>query len=109
MIPLDRILLSSLLVFTAQVATAADGRKIFNQGGENPAAMACMSCHGPDGLGLAAAGPSLAKAPDAVFERDEPAQANMALTKEGAVWRVSRSWSPWRRHSSHSVRLWCST
>ena len=40
-------------------------------------------------LGLAAAAPSLAKAPDAVFERDEPAQANMALTKEGAVWRVS--------------------
>ena len=50
-------------------------------------------------LGLAAAGPSLAdgasskamkaKTPDAVFERDEPAQASMALTREGAVWRVA--------------------
>lgn len=47
-------------------------------------------------LGLAAAGPSLADGafskattPDAVFERDEPAQASMALTREGAVWRVA--------------------
>ncbi|MNU91208.1 hypothetical protein D3C71_810910 [compost metagenome] len=40
-------------------------------------------------LGLAVAGPSLADAPDAVFERDEPALARMALTEEGAVWRVA--------------------
>lgn len=70
MIPLDQILLSSLLVFTAQAATAADGRNVFNQGGENPAAMACMSCHGPDGLGLAAAGfPRLAGLPAAYLSK----------------------------------------
>ena len=70
MIPLDRILMSSLLVFSMQAATAADGKKIFNQGGENPAAMACMSCHGPDGLGMAAAGfPRLAGLPAAYLSK----------------------------------------
>lgn len=70
MIPLDRILLSSLLAVAAQAAVAADGQKIFAQGGENPAAMACMSCHGPDGLGLAAAGfPRLAGLPAAYLSK----------------------------------------
>ncbi|MBV6288215.1 c-type cytochrome [Pseudomonas aegrilactucae] len=70
MIPLDRVLLSSLLVFVAQLATAADGQKIFTQGGQNPAALACMGCHGPDGLGLAAAGfPRLAGLPAAYLSK----------------------------------------
>ena len=70
MIPLDRILMSSLLVFSMQAATAADGNKIFTQGGENPAAMACMSCHGPDGAGMAAAGfPRLAGLPAAYLSK----------------------------------------
>lgn len=70
MIPLDRILMSSLLVLSMQAATAADGNKIFTQGGENPAAMACMSCHGPDGAGMAAAGfPRLAGLPAAYLSK----------------------------------------
>lgn len=45
-------------------AHAADGQKIFTQGGSNPAAMACASCHGADGMGMAAAGfPRLAGLP----------------------------------------------
>jgi hypothetical protein len=50
-------------------------------------------------LGVVTAGPSLAdsvpdkataksKVPDAVFERDEPAMARMALTRTGAAWRI---------------------
>lgn len=30
-----------------------------------------------------------ADAPDAVFERDEPARASLALTGEGAAWRIA--------------------
>ncbi|MDD0975827.1 c-type cytochrome [Pseudomonas fontis] len=56
MIPLNRVLMSSLLLFSLPSAHAAEGQKVFSQGGQNPAAMACMSCHGPDGLGMAAAG-----------------------------------------------------
>lgn len=37
-------------------AQAADGQKIHTQGAANPAAMACASCHGVDGMGMAAAG-----------------------------------------------------
>lgn len=37
-------------------AQAADGLKIHTQGAANPAAMACASCHGADGMGMAAAG-----------------------------------------------------
>lgn len=70
MIPLDRILIGSLLLLSMQAATAADGQKIFTQGGENPSAMACMSCHGPDGLGMAAAGfPRLAGLPAAYVSK----------------------------------------
>jgi len=54
--PLDRILISSLLLFSLPAAHADPSQKIFTQGGANPAAMACQGCHGPDGLGMAAAG-----------------------------------------------------
>ncbi|MCD1639415.1 c-type cytochrome [Pseudomonas stutzeri] len=37
-------------------AQAADGQKIYTQGGANPAAMACATCHGADAMGMAAAG-----------------------------------------------------
>lgn len=40
----------------AMQAQAADGQKIYIQGGSNSAAMACATCHGADGLGMAAAG-----------------------------------------------------
>ncbi len=43
------------LLLTLQ-AQAADGQKIYAQGGANPAAMACGTCHGADAMGMAAAG-----------------------------------------------------
>lgn len=64
MITLDRILISSLLLFSLPTAQADEGQKVFSQGGTNPAAMACQGCHGADGLGMAAAGfPRLAGLP----------------------------------------------
>ncbi|MDD2058890.1 cytochrome c4 [Pseudomonas sp. GD03860] len=70
MIPLDRILMSSLLLFSVTAAHAADGQKIFSQGGQNPAAMACLGCHGADGKGMAAAGfPRLAGLPAAYLSK----------------------------------------
>ncbi|BBH46861.1 c-type cytochrome [Pseudomonas sp. KU43P] len=64
MTPMSRVVISSLLILAWPTAHAADGQKIFTQGGANPAAMACMSCHGPDGKGIAAAGfPRLAGLP----------------------------------------------
>ncbi|AZD92963.1 MULTISPECIES: c-type cytochrome [Pseudomonas] len=56
MIPMDRILLSSLMLFFVASAQAVDGQKVFTQGGAQPGATACLACHGGDGLGLAAAG-----------------------------------------------------
>lgn len=56
MIPVDRILLSSLMLFFVANAQAVDGQKVFSQGGAQPGATACLACHGGDGLGLAAAG-----------------------------------------------------
>jgi len=64
MTPLSRVVIGSLLILAWPAAHAADGQKIFTQGGANPAAMACLGCHGPDGKGLAAAGfPRLAGLP----------------------------------------------
>lgn len=56
MVPLDRILLSGLMLLFFQSASAADGQKVFTSGGAQPGATACLACHGADGLGLAAAG-----------------------------------------------------
>lgn len=62
--PLSRVVIGSLLILAWPSAHAADGQKIFNQGGQNPAAMACLGCHGADGKGIAAAGfPRLAGLP----------------------------------------------
>ncbi|MFK8331818.1 c-type cytochrome [Pseudomonas sp. BJa5] len=70
MIPLDRILISSLLLCSAGAVHAADGQKVFSQGGQNPAAMACLGCHGADGKGMAAAGfPRLAGLPAAYLSK----------------------------------------
>ncbi|CAM3675099.1 Thiosulfate dehydrogenase electron acceptor [Pseudomonas reidholzensis] len=54
--PLSRIAISAALMLPWPAAQAADGQAIFTQGGQNPAAMACLACHGADGKGLAAAG-----------------------------------------------------
>lgn len=70
MITLDRILISSLLLFSLPTAHADQGEKLFTQGGANPAAMACQGCHGPDGLGMAAAGfPRLAGLPSGYLSK----------------------------------------
>jgi cytochrome c553 len=62
--PLSRVAISTALILTWPAAHAADGQKIFTQGGQNPAAMACLGCHGADGKGIAAAGfPRLAGLP----------------------------------------------
>lgn len=45
-------------------ALAADGASIVQQGGSNPAALPCITCHGADGKGMAAGGfPRLAGLP----------------------------------------------
>lgn len=52
------------LLFFSTAAQAADGQKLYSQGGGNPAAMACVTCHAPDGMGMAAAAfPRLAGLP----------------------------------------------
>lgn len=62
--PLSRVVIGSLLILAWPSAHAVDGQKVFTQGGQNPAAMACLGCHGPDGKGIAAAGfPRLAGLP----------------------------------------------
>ncbi|MBS0371170.1 MAG: c-type cytochrome [Proteobacteria bacterium] len=60
---------ASLLALPLQ-AGAADGEAIIQQGGANPAAMPCMSCHGADGKGMAAGGfPRLAGLPEAYIAK----------------------------------------
>lgn len=54
--PLSRFAISTALILAWPVAHAAEGQKIFTQGGANPAAMACLGCHRPDAKGIAAAG-----------------------------------------------------
>lgn len=53
---LTRILPFALSLLAATAVQAESGRKVFEQGGANPAAMACITCHGADALGMAAAG-----------------------------------------------------
>ncbi|MHA6159558.1 c-type cytochrome [Pseudomonas sichuanensis] len=61
---LSRVVIGGWLILAWPTAYAADGQQVFNQGGQNPAAMACLGCHGPDGKGIAAAGfPRLAGLP----------------------------------------------
>ena len=70
MIPLDRALLGGLLFALLNTAHAADGQKVMTQGGAQPGAMACIACHGPDGMGMAAAGfPRLAGLPAAYLSK----------------------------------------
>ena len=49
---------------------AIDGESIMIHGGENPAAMPCISCHAPDGKGMPASGfPRLSGLPAAYIEK----------------------------------------
>ncbi|VVN80133.1 c-type cytochrome [Pseudomonas fluorescens] len=59
---------TSVSVCVFMLATAAhavpQGQKIYTQGGESPAAMACATCHADNGMGTASAGfPRLAGLP----------------------------------------------
>lgn len=51
-----KYLVTLLCVASIAQATAADGNSIMVNGGSNPAAMACVSCHGPDGKGVPESG-----------------------------------------------------
>ncbi|MDN5851070.1 MAG: cytochrome c4 [Nitrococcus sp.] len=67
-----RVLLTCLIVVTSTgSAAAADaGKQIVLQGGSNPGATACVTCHGVDGAGNAAAGfPRLAGLSASYLER----------------------------------------
>lgn len=58
--PIGAALLVSALVCQA----APEGEAIMQKGGSNPAALPCITCHAPDGKGMAAAGfPRLAGLP----------------------------------------------
>ena len=60
-----------LLLLTSLASHAAtDGESIMQKGGANPVAMPCISCHAPDGKGMAAAGfPRLAGLPAAYITK----------------------------------------
>ncbi|MCQ4243342.1 c-type cytochrome [Stutzerimonas stutzeri] len=45
-----------LMAVSAHALAVADPVTVYNQGGVNPAAMACVTCHGTEGEGMAAAG-----------------------------------------------------
>jgi cytochrome c553 len=58
-------LLCGALLFSPLAALADDGESIMQKGGANPAALPCITCHGADGKGMAAAGfPRLAGLPE---------------------------------------------
>ena len=51
-----RLPLAGFLLAVSVATQAADPAAVYDQGGANPAAMACVTCHGADGEGMAAAG-----------------------------------------------------
>ncbi len=51
-----RCALAGLLLAVCLSSQAADPAAVYRNGGANPAAMACVTCHGADGEGMAAAG-----------------------------------------------------
>jgi len=48
--------LAGLFLAISVSAHAADAAAVYSKGGTNPAAMACATCHGAEGEGMAAAG-----------------------------------------------------
>ncbi|MBQ0776590.1 MAG: c-type cytochrome [Pseudomonas sp.] len=48
--------LTGLLLASSLQVFAADATAVYTKGGGNPAAMACITCHGAEGEGMAAAG-----------------------------------------------------
>ena len=57
-------------MFVVAASHAADGEKIYSEGGSDPAAVACITCHSADGMGLGPAGfPRLAGLPAAYLAK----------------------------------------
>lgn len=56
MIPLNRVLLGGVVLLTLNSVQAQTSANIYLQGGAQPGALACVACHGADGMGLAPAG-----------------------------------------------------
>ena len=56
MIPLNRALLGGVVLLTLNSVQAQTSANIYLQGGAQPGALACVACHGADGMGLAPAG-----------------------------------------------------
>ena len=54
--PFSVMVIGGLMSLAWASAHAADGQKVFTQGGADPAALACIGCHGADGNGIGAAG-----------------------------------------------------
>lgn len=50
------LIYGGLLAAAISPAMAEDGEKIYTQGGSQPGALACITCHMPDGKGMDAAG-----------------------------------------------------
>ena len=48
--------LAGLLLATSALSQADEASAVYTKGGANPAAMACVTCHGAEGEGMAAAG-----------------------------------------------------
>ena len=54
------------ILLLSSLSHAADGQAIYQSGGASPSALACITCHGPDAMGMAEAGfPRLAGLPAA--------------------------------------------
>jgi cytochrome c553 len=61
---------AALLLTTLVCRAAPEGEAIMQKGGANPAALPCITCHAPDGKGMAAAGfPRLAGLPAAFIAK----------------------------------------
>lgn len=54
--PLKHLIYGGLLAAAISPVMADDGEKIYKQGGAQPGALACMTCHMPDGRGMDAGG-----------------------------------------------------
>jgi cytochrome c553 len=66
----ESLLAGTCALLLAMQAQAADGQKIYAQGGANPAAMACATCHGLNAEGMAAGGfPRLAGLPAGYLQK----------------------------------------
>lgn len=53
---ITKLICGGLLATAVSSALAADGQAIYQKGGSNPGAIACITCHGPEGMGMDAGG-----------------------------------------------------